>query len=59
MTAKAHDTERIVTRVGCSVQHCKFQEQGHCAAACIDVQNRTAQTKGETFCDTFTPKGVI
>ena len=55
----AHHTERIVTSVGCNVQHCKFQEQGHCAADHIDVQNRTAETKGETFCDTFTPKSLI
>ncbi|MBQ2618069.1 MAG: DUF1540 domain-containing protein [Oscillospiraceae bacterium] len=59
MTAKAHYTDRVVTSVGCSVQHCKFQEEGHCAADHIDVQNRTAETKGETFCDTFTPKSMI
>ena len=45
-----------VTEVGCHVQHCVYQEQGHCHADRISVQNKTAECKGETFCDTFAPR---
>ena len=53
---KNHD---CLPGVGCDVYHCKYNEesQARCTASRIDVQNKTAINKAETFCDTFTPKG--
>ena len=44
--------------VGCDVRNCKYNDtaDGCCTAEHIKVQNKTAMKKGETFCDTFTPK---
>ena len=44
--------------VGCDVRNCKYNDttDGCCTAEHINVQNKTAMKKGETFCDTFTPK---
>lgn len=53
MSDKTNRTISGVTEVGCTVQHCKYQDKGRCCAAHINVQNRSAETKGETFCDTF------
>ena len=48
-----------VTCVGCDVQSCKFNDTKgkYCTAEHISVQNKSAMNKGETFCDTFAPKG--
>ena len=48
-----------VTCVGCDVKNCKFNDVvgSYCTAERISVQNKTAVNKGETFCDTFAPKG--
>ena len=47
-----------VTNVGCDVRNCKYNENGgkYCTAANIQVENRSAVNKGETFCNTFAPK---
>ena len=52
-----HDSS--VTCVGCDVKNCKFNDVSgsYCTATHISVQNKTAVNKGETFCDTFAPKG--
>ena len=52
-------TDPAATNVGCDVCNCKFNDKSgkYCTAAHINVQNKTAVNKGETFCDTFAPKG--
>ena len=47
-----------VQGVGCNVSSCRYNDSQckSCTAAHISVQNRNAIKKGETFCDTFTPK---
>ncbi len=52
-----HDTS--VTSVGCDVKNCKFNDHSgsYCTATQINVQSKTALNKGETFCNTFLPKG--
>ena len=44
--------------VGCDVHNCKYNDTSckACRAEHINVQNRSALKKGETFCDTFSPK---
>ena len=56
---KKGDTESSITNVGCDVKNCKFNDLsgGYCTAVQIDVQNRTANNKAETYCNTFLPKG--
>ena len=60
MSEKTRETDNTVTCVGCDVKHCKFNDlQGsYCTANRISVQNKTALSKGETFCNTFTPRGT-
>ena len=52
------DNCRCVSGVGCDVTHCKYNDTACkcCTATHINVQNKTATKKGETFCDTFLPK---
>lgn len=52
------DKCQCVRGVGCDVYHCKYNdtECKCCTAEHINVQNKTAMKKGETFCDTFIPK---
>lgn len=47
-----------VTGVGCDVTNCKYNDTQCkcCTAEHILVENKSAVNKGETFCDTFTPK---
>ena len=47
-----------VKGVGCDVHNCMYNDAHckSCTAQHISVQNKTAAKKGETFCDTFTPK---
>ena len=47
-----------VKGVGCEVTNCKYNDTQckSCTAEHISVQNKTAAQKGETFCDTFSPK---
>lgn len=47
------------TSVGCDVKNCKFNDAGDgtCTATQINVESKTALNKGETFCNTFLPKG--
>ena len=45
--------------VACSAENCVYQETGHCCAEHIRVQNKNAEVKSETFCDTFTPRAGI
>ena len=53
------DTGSSITCVGCDVKNCKYNDLSgsYCTATRIDVQNRTAVNKGETYCNTFMPKG--
>ena len=45
------------TNVGCDVIGCKYHTAGNCCSAShINVQNESAQRKGETYCSTFSPK---
>ena len=52
--------KQCVSGVGCDVLGCKYNDIAckSCRAEHISVQNRTAVNKGETFCDTFTPKAT-
>ncbi|MCC8078008.1 MAG: DUF1540 domain-containing protein [Oscillospiraceae bacterium] len=59
MTSKQPERSSDITGVGCDVCNCKYNDRqgGYCTALHINVQNRSASTKGETFCDTFAPRG--
>ena len=52
-----HDSS--ITSVGCDVKNCKFNDcsAGFCTATQIEVQSKAALNKGETFCNTFLPRG--
>ena len=44
--------------VGCDVSACKYNTiDCRCSAAQISVQNENANTKSETYCSTFCPRG--
>ena len=44
--------------VACDVSACKYNTiDCRCSAAHISVQNENANTKGETYCSTFCPRG--
>lgn len=44
--------------VACDVAGCKYNTiSSHCCAEKISVQNEKANTKGETYCSTFSPRG--
>lgn len=44
--------------VGCDVTNCKYNTiDCRCSASKISVQNEKANTKGETYCSTFCPRG--
>lgn len=47
--------------VGCDAYHCKYNEvsNARCTANHIDVQNKAALNKAETFCNTFAPKASV
>ena len=59
MANKKTELDSGVTCVGCDVRNCTFNDitGSYCTANQINVQNKTAVSKGETFCNTFTPKG--
>ena len=44
--------------VGCDVRHCRYHSstEDRCEAAHIEVQNKSALSKGETYCGTFLPR---
>jgi len=45
--------------VGCDVTACKFNTiDRRCAAEEIKVQNEHAESKAETYCSTFCPRGT-
>ena len=44
--------------VGCDVSNCKYNTTDcHCTAGKITVHNKNAESKGETYCSTFCPRG--
>ena len=44
--------------VGCSVTNCKYNTVDcRCTAEKINVRSEKAETKGETYCSTFCPRG--
>ena len=45
--------------VGCDVQNCKYHNGASncCTADHINVQNKSALNKSETYCGTFIPRG--
>ena len=59
MANKKSSADTSATCVGCDVKNCKFNDEGgsYCTATQINVQSKTALNKGETFCNTFLPKG--
>ena len=55
MSEQKHE---ILPGVGCSVTGCKYNTvDHHCSAETIHVRNEKAETKGETYCSTFCPRG--
>ena len=57
MTDKKHGD--ILPGVGGDVSSCKYNTVDcRCSASSISVQNEKANTKGETYCSTFCPRGV-
>ena len=56
MTDKKHGAPN--PGVGCDVTNCKYNTiDCRCSAAHISVQNENANTKSETYCSTFCPRG--
>ena len=48
----------ILPGVGCDVTNCKYNTvERRCCAEEIRVQNKKAETRGETYCSTFCPRG--
>ena len=48
----------ILPGVGCEVTQCKYNTiDCRCSAAQISVQDENANTKSETYCSTFCPRG--
>ena len=49
-----------VRGVGCDVKNCKYHNglDNCCTADHIDVQNKSAVAKAETYCGTFCPRGT-
>ena len=46
--------------VGCSVTSCKYNTVDcRCSAENISVRSEKAETKGETYCSTFSPRGSV
>ncbi len=57
MTEKKHGN--IIPGVGCDVTNCKYNTiDCKCSAAKISVQSEKANTKVETYCSTFCPRGT-
>ena len=57
MPGKSHD---ILPGVGCDVTSCKFNTVDcRCCAETIRVRNEKAETKAETYCSTFSPRGSV
>ena len=55
MSESKHD---ILPGVGCDVMNCKFNTVDcRCCAETIRVRSEKAETKGETYCSTFRPRG--
>ena len=50
-----------VKGVGCDVQNCVYhsQTENYCTAEHINVQNKAAVNKAETYCGTFSPKASV
>ncbi len=50
-----------VKGVGCDVHNCKYNNthSNCCTAEHINVQNKAAMNKAETYCGTFIPKGSM
>ena len=56
MTEKKHGAPN--PGVGCDVTNCKYNTiDCRCTAEKISVQSERAETKGETYCSTFCPRG--
>ena len=50
----------ILPGVDCDVTSCKFNTVDcRCCAETIRVRNEKAETKGETYCSTFRPRGSV
>lgn len=48
----------ILPGVGCDAAHCKYNTvDGRCSAGTIRVRSEEAETRGETYCSTFCPRG--
>lgn len=57
MTEKKHS--EIIPGVGCDVAGCKYNTTDcKCTASHISVQNEKANSKAETYCSTFCPRGT-
>ena len=55
MPERKHD---ILHGVGCDVTSCKYSTGDcRCCAETIRVRNEKAETKSETYCSTFCPRG--
>ena len=55
MPESKHD---FLPGVGCDVTSCKYNTVDcRCSAETIRVRSEKAETKGETYCSTFCPRG--
>ena len=52
------NNRKCASGVGCDVKGCKYNdtETNCCIAQHIQVENKAASTKSETFCNTFAPR---
>ncbi|MBQ9412786.1 MAG: DUF1540 domain-containing protein [Oscillospiraceae bacterium] len=59
MTNNTPENTASAACIGCEVRNCKFHDRvgDCCTAAHITVENKSAVSKGETFCGTFIPRG--
>ena len=54
----AEHKHEILPGVGCDVTGCKYNTVDcRCSAETIHVRSEKAETKGETHCSTFCPRG--
>ena len=54
----AEQKHEILPGVGCDVTGCKYNTVDcRCSAETIHVRSEKAETKGETYCSTFCPRG--
>ena len=56
----SENKHEILPGVGCDVTSCKYNTVDcRCCAEGIRVRNEKAETRAETYCSTFRPRGSV